>query len=177
MMINWETFTFLDKNIVFTQPPIQSVCLTEQNMRWTDLSPNESKRKRKIIKKYTRGKLSCGRVKMKIRRTRVIKWGRGVGANRALRGDPVIMSYHVAKWKWKKGYRIEWEEKRPIAQLQCLGAPPVAMSHTHSAFIIFSSSSSLFLKESKRTTFLLICVLGVTSGSFPYLMSDTRPQN
>ena len=25
---------------------------------------------------------------------------------------------------------IEWEEKRPIAQLQCLGAPPVAMSHT-----------------------------------------------
>ena len=72
---------------------------------------------------------------------------------------------------------IEWEEKRPITQLQCLGAPPVAMSHTHSAFIIFSSSSSLFLKESKRTTFLLICVLGVTSGSFPYLMSDTRPQN
>ena len=80
--------------------------------------------------------------------------------------------------KGENGKRvIEWEGKRPIAQLQCLGAPPVAMSHTHSAFIIFSSSSSLFLKESKRTTFLLICVLGVTSGSFPYLMSDTRPQN
>ena len=28
--------------IVFTRPPIQSVCRTEHNMRWTDLSPNES---------------------------------------------------------------------------------------------------------------------------------------
>ena len=45
---------------------------------------------------------------------------------------------------------IEWEEKRPITQLQCLGAPPVAMSHTHSAFTIFSSSSLSASKESLR---------------------------